>query len=99
MELQMPLPVSLSMTEHNVEHVTDKATELLALYKEVLEQFEGGGLNVPGDVTLLFTDDNHGTIRRLPTTAEAQRIGGAGVSASFLHIINKVSLLYLDRLY
>lgn len=53
--------------------------ELIALYKEVLEQFEGGGLNVPEDVTLLFTDDNHGTIRRLPTAAEAQRTGGAGV--------------------
>jgi hypothetical protein len=55
-------------------------TELLALYKEVLDQFESGRLDVPDDVTLLFADDNHGTIRRLPTGYEARRKGGAGVS-------------------
>lgn len=53
--------------------------ELLALYKEVLELFETGRLAVPDDVTLLFADDNHGTIRRLPTKGEAKRKGGAGV--------------------
>lgn len=53
--------------------------ELLALYKEVLDQFESGRLDVPDDVTLLFADDNHGTIRRLPTEDEAKRKGGAGV--------------------
>jgi hypothetical protein len=44
--------------------------------------FETGRLSVPEDVTLLFQDDNFGTIRRLPTKEEAKRKGGAGVSAS-----------------
>ncbi|RMY90177.1 hypothetical protein D0862_10036 [Hortaea werneckii] len=41
--------------------------------------FESGRLNVPEDVTLLFGDDNFGTIRRLPTAEEAKRKGGAGI--------------------
>jgi hypothetical protein len=53
--------------------------ELLALYKEVQEQYEGGRLEVPDDVTLLFADDNFGTIRRLPHQEETKRKGGAGV--------------------
>lgn len=54
-------------------------TELLALYKEVQEQYDSGRLEVPDDVTLLFADDNFGTIRRLPTGDEVKRSGGAGV--------------------
>ncbi|KAI7541458.1 glycoside hydrolase family 115 protein [Hortaea werneckii] len=41
--------------------------------------FESGRLNVPEDVTLLFGDDNFGTIRRLPTEQESKRKGGAGI--------------------
>ena len=41
------------------------------------------GLVVPDDVSLLFADDNFGSIRRLPTTEENQRKGGVGVSACF----------------
>ncbi|KAI6906722.1 glycoside hydrolase family 115 protein [Hortaea werneckii] len=41
--------------------------------------FESGRLNVPEDVTLLFGDDNFGTIRRLPTAEEAKRKGEAGI--------------------
>lgn len=53
--------------------------ELVALYKEVQEYYENG-LEIPQDVTLLFADDNFGTIRRLPTGEERKRKGGAGVS-------------------
>ncbi|RMY95821.1 hypothetical protein D0862_08661 [Hortaea werneckii] len=53
--------------------------EVLACYKEVQALFESGRLNVPEDVTLLFGDDNFGTIRRLPTAEEARRKGGAGI--------------------
>ncbi|KKY25522.1 putative gibberellin 3-beta [Phaeomoniella chlamydospora] len=52
--------------------------ELLALYKEVQEYWEGG-LQVPEDVTLLFAVDNFGSIRRLPVSTEASRRGRAGI--------------------
>lgn len=56
-------------------------SELLALYKEVQEQYEGGGLEIPDDITLLFSDDNFGSVRRLPCGEETGRKGGAGVCA------------------
>lgn len=57
--------------------------EVMALYKEVQGYFDAG-LEVPEDVTLLFSDDNFGTVRRLPTSEEGKRRGRAGVSeASF----------------
>lgn len=56
----------------------DAVPQLIALYKEVQEYYENG-LEIPEDVTLLFADDNFGTIRRLPTEAERKRRGGAGV--------------------
>lgn len=50
----------------------------MALYKEVQVHYENG-LKIPDDVTLLFADDNFGTLRRLPTKEERARKGGAGV--------------------
>jgi hypothetical protein len=56
----------------------DAVPQLIALYKEVQEYYENG-LEIPEDVTLLFADDNFGSIRRLPTEAERSRKGGAGI--------------------
>lgn len=51
----------------------------MALYKEVQEYYENG-LEIPDDITLLFADDNFGTVRRLPSGDEGRRKGRAGVS-------------------
>ncbi|KAL2851524.1 hypothetical protein BJY01DRAFT_260827 [Aspergillus pseudoustus] len=56
----------------------DGVPQLMALYKEVQEYYDGG-LDIPDDVTLLFADDNFGTVRRLPNSAEARRRGRAGI--------------------
>ncbi|GKT48941.1 uncharacterized protein ColSpa_09122 [Colletotrichum spaethianum] len=64
----------------------DAVPQLLALYKEVQEQYEGGNLDVPDDVTLLFSDDNFGSIRRLPSGAEKDRKGGAGIYYHFEYV-------------
>ncbi|MGH7981507.1 MAG: glycosyl hydrolase 115 family protein, partial [Limisphaerales bacterium] len=47
-------------------------------YKEVLPIYDAG-LKVPDDVTLVWTDDNFGYIRRLSNPVERRRSGGAGV--------------------
>jgi hypothetical protein len=52
--------------------------QLWCLYKEVQEYYEKG-MRVPDDVTLLWSDDNWGDLRRLPTPGERQRSGGAGI--------------------
>lgn len=52
--------------------------QMWCLYKEVLGYYEDGMI-VPDDIALLWTDDNYGNIERLPTPAERDRSGGAGV--------------------
>ncbi|KAK1961301.1 hypothetical protein LY78DRAFT_696231 [Colletotrichum sublineola] len=64
----------------------DAVPQLLALYKEVQEQYEEGNLDVPDDVTLLFSDDNFGSIRRLPSGTERDRKGGAGIYYHFEYV-------------
>src|SRR5258708_27798690 len=49
-----------------------------ALYKEVQEYYEKG-MRVPEDVILLWSDDNFGNLRRVPTAEEQKRSGGAGI--------------------
>lgn len=52
------------------------------LYKEILEYYNEG-MRVPDHITLLWTDDNWGNIRRLPDPEERKRSGGAGVYYHF----------------
>lgn len=73
--------------------------QVWCLYKEVQGYYEKG-MSVPEDITLLWTDDNWGNIRRLPKGNETSRSGGAGVYYHFDYVgetrdykwINTVSL-------
>ena len=51
---------------------------MMCLYTEVQGYYDEG-LKVPDDITLLWTDDNFGNIRRIPTAQEKERKGGAGI--------------------
>ena len=55
-----------------------KIPQMWCLYKEVQGYYENG-LNVPDYITLLWSDDNWGNIRRLPSAEERKRSGGAGI--------------------
>lgn len=55
-----------------------KVPQIWAIYKEVQEYYERG-MRVPDDVTLLWSDDNHGNLRRVPSPEERGRSGGAGI--------------------
>ena len=59
--------------------------QVWALYKEVQDYYDHG-MKVPDDVTLLFSDDNWGQIRRLPAPATAPRAGGYGVYYHFDYV-------------
>ncbi|MFA9193057.1 glycosyl hydrolase 115 family protein [Flavobacterium sp. FBOR7N2.3] len=52
--------------------------QVMIPYKEVLELYNKG-LKVPEDVTLMWTDDNYGYIRRISDEKEQKRIGGGGI--------------------
>ncbi len=71
-----------------IEDVTGAPAEdtpqLWALYKEVQDYYDKG-MDVPGDVTLLFADDNWGNIRRLPEPG-SERSGGYGVYYHFDYV-------------
>ena len=47
-------------------------------YKEVLNLYDAG-LNVPEDLTLIWSNDNYGHIRRYPGEREKKRKGGNGI--------------------
>ena len=52
--------------------------QVWALYKEV-QRYYDKGLKVPDDAIILFSDDNWGDIRRLPSEEELKHKGGFGM--------------------
>lgn len=62
------------------ENIGEPSTvpQIFIPYKEVLDAYNAG-LDVPGDVTLTWPDDNHGFMRQLPDVEEQRREGGNGL--------------------
>ncbi|MES1195452.1 MAG: glycosyl hydrolase 115 family protein, partial [Steroidobacter sp.] len=58
--------------------------QVWALYKEVQDYYDQG-MKVPDDITLLFSDDNWGNIRRVPRPGD-QRRGGYGMYYHFDYV-------------
>lgn len=56
----------------------EKVSQVFIPYKEVLDVYKMG-LQVPDDVTLMWTDDNYGYIRHYPNSTERARKGGNGI--------------------
>jgi hypothetical protein len=69
----------------DVTHKPASATpQVWALYKEVQDYYDHG-MKVPDDVTLLFSDDNWGQLRRLPDPGPT-RSGGYGIYYHFDYV-------------
>jgi hypothetical protein len=73
----------------------EKVPQVWALYKEVQGYYEKG-MRVPDDVTLLWSDDNWGDLRRLPTADERKRSGGAGIYYHFDYVGGPRSYKWLN---
>jgi len=67
-----------TIIEEETKADASRTPQLWALFTEVTKYYEAG-LRPPGDVTLLWTDDNVGNLRRLPTEEERRRPGGSGI--------------------
>jgi hypothetical protein len=76
----------------------EKVPQVWALYKEVQTYYENG-MRVPDDVTLLWSDDNWGNLRRLPTPEERNRSGGAGIYYHFDYVGGPRSYKWLNTNY
>jgi hypothetical protein len=59
--------------------------QVWTLYKEV-QRYWDKGLRAPDDVTVVFTDDNWGNIRRLPDRSQPERAGGYGLYYHFDYV-------------
>ncbi|MHA6723619.1 glycosyl hydrolase 115 family protein [Sphingomonas sp. RS2018] len=77
------------------KHGRPQAPQVFTPYKEVLDVYRAG-LTVPGDVTLMWPDDNFGYIRRFPTPAERARPGGAGIYYHLSYLGAPLSYLWLS---
>lgn len=84
--------------QETVSPAPGKVPQVWALYKEVQTYYEHG-MRVPDDVTLLWSDDNWGDLRRLPTPAERQRSGGAGIYYHFDYVGGPRSYKWLNTNY
>ncbi|TDD95710.1 glycosyl hydrolase 115 family protein [Flavobacterium cellulosilyticum] len=67
-----------NLIEKHLNPDATKVPQAFTVYKEVLDLYEEG-LQVPEDITLVWTDDNYGYIRRLSNEQEQKRSGGGGV--------------------
>ncbi|WPH03124.1 Hypothetical protein R9X50_00599900 [Acrodontium crateriforme] len=67
------------------------------LYKEVQGYYEAG-MRVPDHISLLWTDDNFGNIRRLPLQNETDRSGGAGVYYHFDYVGSPRSYKWINTI-
>ena len=75
-----------------------KVPQLWALYKEVQNYYEQG-MRVPDDVTLLWSDDNWGDLRRVPTPEERKRSGGTGIYYHFDYVGGPRNYKWLNTNY
>jgi hypothetical protein len=75
-----------------------KVPQVWTLYKEVQSYYDNG-MRVPDDVTLLWSDDNWGDLRRVPTAEERKRSGGAGIYYHFDYVGDPRSYKWLNTNY
>ena len=80
--LEKIVAVQRQMIAEEINPDVTRVPQLWCLYKEVQEYYEQG-MRVPGDVTLLWAEDNWGNLRRVPDAEERRRSGGAGIYYHF----------------
>ncbi|MFD5478656.1 glycosyl hydrolase 115 family protein [Streptomyces hawaiiensis] len=69
--------------------------QVWTMYKEV-QRYWDRGLRAPDDVTVVFTDDNWGNVRKLPDTAADPRAGGYGLYHHFDYVGGSRSYKWID---
>lgn len=90
---------AISVQREIIEEVTGKSAkdmpQIFVPYKEILEVYNAG-MEIPDDVTLMWTNDNYGYIRQLPTYNEKKRSGSAGIYYHVSYCGRPASYLWLS---
>ncbi len=84
------------LTEEAGRPVT-QVPQVWTLYKEV-QRYWDQGLRPPDDVTVLFTDDNWGNMRKLPDQSLPVRAGGYGMYYHFDYVGGSRSYKWADTI-
>lgn len=81
----------------NINKPIEEIPQVLCTYEEVLDAYHNG-LQVPDDVTLLWSDDKHGYCRNLSNPQEQLRKGGAGIYYHLSYHGDPASWIWLSPL-
>ena len=95
--MQKALDDQRAILSRNIDKPLEDIPQVLCTYEEVLEAYHNG-LQVPEDVTLLWSDDKHGYCRNLSNPAEQERKGGAGIYYHLSYHGDPASWIWLSPL-
>ncbi len=95
--MQQAINDQRDMLRRNINKPIEDIPQVLCTYEEVLDAYHNG-LQVPDDVTLLWSDDKHGYCRNLSNPHEQQRKGGAGIYYHLSYHGDPASWIWLSPL-
>ncbi len=95
--MQQAIDDQRDMLRRNIKKPLEEIPQVLCTYEEVLEAYHNG-LQVPDDVTMLWSDDKHGYCRNLSNPQEQQRRGGAGIYYHLSYHGDPASWIWLSPL-
>lgn len=95
--MQQAINDQRDMLRRNIRKPLEEIPQLLCTYEEVLDAYHNG-LQIPDDVTLLWSDDKHGYCRNLSNPQEQQRRGGAGIYYHLSYHGDPASWIWLSPL-
>lgn len=95
--MQQAIGDQRAILRRNVATPVEEIPQVLCTYEEVLEAYHNG-LEVPEDVTLLWSDDKQGYTRNLSNPEERKRKGGAGIYYHLSYHGDPASWIWLSPL-
>ena len=95
--MQQAINDQRDMLRRNINKPIEEIPQVLCTYEEVLDAYHNG-LQVPDDVTLLWSDDKHGYCRNLSNPQEQLRKGGAGIYYHLSYHGDPASWIWLSPL-
>ena len=95
--MQQAIDDQREMLRRNIKKPIEEIPQVLCTYEEVLDAYHNG-LQVPEDVTLLWSDDKHGYCRNLCNPEEQKRKGGAGIYYHLSYHGDPASWIWLSPL-
>lgn len=95
--MQQAIDDQRDILRRNIDRPVEEVPQVLCTYEEVLEAYHNG-LQVPEDVTLLWSDDKHGYCRNLSNPQERERKGGAGIYYHLSYHGDPASWIWLSPL-